>query len=560
MNTRRIVQVGVVGVAAGLIAGCLCRGPDVKVSGAEPAKDFDLQAFLDHALQSGAKKVVVPPGRYRVKPQRAQHLVLKGWKDVAIIADGAEMICTETSRALTLSGCTNVTVRGLTIDYDPLPFTQGRIVRLSEDKKVHEVELFDGYPAADKVDGSKYEIFRPDTRTLRCPDYSYTAEKVDAKHLRIVKRRSSVHDLEQVGDIVVIGATDAPGGRSAHAVVVESCQNVQLERVTLYASNCFGFLEYDCDGTTYKRCVLDRRPPESDPVLRADPRIRSANADAFHSKYAVRGPRLLSCVARFQGDDGLNICGDYHLVMACQGRVLRVLAKHRMNIEPGDPVELVSYDGRRLPDAKALTVTRDDAITEAERAFLLKQRMDEGVRTRACTEAYTVTLDRELALPVGSVIASQRRVGSGFLVKGCEFGYNRSRGILIKGSRGEVAGNTLVGSRMAAVLVTPEYWWLEAGSASDVVIRDNVISECGRTAIEVSAHDARGQVAPAGAHSRIRIESNRISSSPLPAIAVTSTDQLTIKDNRVLSPSGGTGGAVSTNGCLAVTVRNNSVR
>ena len=46
-----------------------------------------------------------------------------------------------------------MTVLGLTIDYDPLPFTQGRIVSLSEDKRVHEIELFDGYPTADKVDG-----------------------------------------------------------------------------------------------------------------------------------------------------------------------------------------------------------------------------------------------------------------------------------------------------------------------------------------------------------------------------------------------------------------------
>ena len=493
----------------------------------------------------------MPPGRYRVKPQRAQHLALKGLRDVTIVADRVEMICTETSRALTLSGCTNVTVRGLTIDYDPLPFTQGRIVRLSEDKKVHEIELFDGYPAADKVDGSKYEIFRPDTRTLRCPDYSYTVEKVGAKRLRVVKGRSSAQDLEQVGDIVVIGTTDAPGGRNAHAVVVEGCQNVRLERLTLYASNCFGFLEYDCDGTTYERCVLDRRPAASDPVVRADPRIRSTNADAFHSKYAVKGPRLLGCVAQYQGDDCRNICGDYHLVTACQGRVLRVLAKHRMNIEAGDPVEVVSYDGRRLPDATAVSVERAGRITDEERAFLAKQRMDEGLRSRACTDAYTVTLDRDAELPTGSVIASQRHVGNGFLVKGCRFGFNRSRGILIKGSAGEVAGNILSGSRMAAVLVTPEYWWLEAGCSSDVVIRDNVIAGCGRTAVEVSAHDAKGRVAPAGVHRRIAIVRNRIEGSPLPGIVVTSTDGLTVRGNRISALLGGTGPAVVTDGCVA---------
>ena len=541
-------RIGIAGVAIaglGLIVGCTC----CRVAPSGPGIPFDLQGYVDQRVQAGEKRIVVPPGRYRVKPQHARHLALKGLTDVTLVADGVELICTETSQALNIANCTNLTVRGLTIDYDPLPFTQGRIVSLSEDKRVHEIELFDGYPSADKVDGSKYEIFRPDTRTLRCPDYGYTVEKIDARHLRILKNRGSAKDLEQVGDIIVIGNSDAPSGRNAHAVVTESSKGVRLEKISLYASNCFGFLEYDCDGTTYDHCRLDRRPPESDLVHRADPRIRSTNADAFHSKHAVKGPSLIGCVARFQGDDCLNICGDYHLVAACQGRVLRVLAKHRMNIEAGDPVELFSYDGRRLPDAKAVSVARDGKITDAERAFVSQQRMDEGTRTRGCADAYTVTLDREVALPMGSAICSTRKVGNGFLVKGCTFGYNRSRGILIKASNGEVVGNTLVGSRMAAVLVSPEYWWLEAGSSNDVVIRDNVIADCGRTAIEVSAQDAKGKVAPAGAHSRITICGNCISGSPLPGIAVTSTDGLTLRDNHIVAPAGGSGEAVSTVNC-----------
>ena len=552
---KRAGKLGAVVVSLGLVVGCAFD----KVTQSGPGIPFDLQGYVDQRIRAGEKRIVVPPGRYRVKPLRAQHLVLKGLAEVTLIADNVEMICTETSRALTIAGCTNVTVRGLTIDYDPLPFTQGRIVSMSGDKKTHEIELFDGYPSADKVDGSKYEIFRPDTRTLRCPDYSYTVEKVDARHLRILKNRGSAKDLEQVGDIIVIGTSDAPSGRNAHAVVTESSRSVRLERISLFASNCFGFLEYDCDGTTYDRCRLDRRPPESDPVRRSDPRLRSTNADAYHSKHAVRGPQLIGCVARYQGDDCLNICGDYHMVAACQGRVLRVLAKHRMNIDSGDPVELFAYDGRRLPDAKAVSVVRDGKITDEERAFVSKQRMDEGVRTKGCSEAYTVKLDREVALPMGSAICSTRRVGNGFLVKGCTFGYNRSRGILIKASDGAVVGNTLVGSWMAAILVSPEYWWLEAGSSSDVLIRDNVIAECGGVAINVSAHDAKGKVAPAGAHSRITIANNRIANSLMPGIAVTSTDQLAIKDNRIAVRFGETGCAFMTNNCSAVTISGNRV-
>jgi hypothetical protein len=61
-------------------------------------------------------------------------------------------------------------VRGLTIDYDPLPFTQGRITSFAEEKGVHEIELFDDYPPASEAIPFKYEIYRPDTRTLRGGD------------------------------------------------------------------------------------------------------------------------------------------------------------------------------------------------------------------------------------------------------------------------------------------------------------------------------------------------------------------------------------------------------
>ncbi len=72
-----------------------------------------------------------------------------------------------------------------------------------------------------------------------------------------------------------------------------------------------------------------------------------------------------------------------------------------------------------------------------------RRRMDEALRTRWNADAWRVTLDRAVGLPRGSLIASLRRMGNGFLVQGCDFGYNRSRGILIKASDGKVTGNKL---------------------------------------------------------------------------------------------------------------------
>jgi hypothetical protein len=61
------------------------------------------------------------------------------------------VICSETTRAVTITRCTNVTLRGLRIDYDPLPNMEGRVVAISADRQVYEVELFEANPEAGTV-------------------------------------------------------------------------------------------------------------------------------------------------------------------------------------------------------------------------------------------------------------------------------------------------------------------------------------------------------------------------------------------------------------------------
>jgi hypothetical protein len=330
----------------------------------------------------------------------------------------------------------------------------------------------------------------------------------------------------------VIGSEYAPHGSAAHVVECSHNVNVHLENIELYASNCFGFLEYDCEGTVYQGCRIDRRKPEEDPVERASPRLRSLDADAFHSKHAIKGPVYLECMAKFMGDDAINICGDYHMIMESHGNELRVLAKGSMNVKPGDPVELVLYSGERLPDAKALSVRPSGAIKEDERAFLSRQNLDAGLKSgRGLGTAFAITLDREVEMAKGGLICSANRIGNGFVVKGCHFGFNRSRGILIKASHGEILDNQLEGSWMSSILVSPEYWWLEAGSSSDLVISGNRISHCGGIPIRIEATGGDGGIASAGAHRNILIRGNTITDCAMPAILVTSTAGLRIQDN-----------------------------
>lgn len=502
---------------------------------------MDLQGMIDQQLRGGAKRIVIPPGRYRVTPHDRLHLNLHDLGDVQIIADGVEMICTQTTRALDIDNCRNLRLRGLTIDYDPLPFTQGRITALAPDKSWIEFKITDGYP--DDALEERIEIFDGTSRLLKrethygwgkfqsLGDHRYRVSK--GEHYQF----NAETDLEEIGDVLVTNNNDAPDGSEAHAIVIEKSSNVVLENVTVFASNCFGFLEENCDGTQYLQCKLDRRALADDLLPRAEARVRSTDADAYHSAGAKKGPALIGCLARFQGDDGLNIHGAYHLVMDCHGPQLRVLEVHPIAV--GESVEMLTYQGVRLPDARVIAIEPDGKINQQEHAFMARQHMNAMfLKPSWNPDAFIVTLDRSVDLPQGSVIASTSRMGNGFLVKNCNFSFNRSRGILIKASDGQLIGNTLDGNWGEAIKISPEYWWLEAGSSANVVASDNHVSNCRTTAIAIYANGGTGAIAPAGAHRNITVTDNQVVASPLPNIVVTSTDTLMLGDNRCVRSDG----------------------
>ncbi len=67
---------------------------------------------------------------------------------------------------------------------------------------------------------------------------------------------------------------------------------------------------------------------------------------------------------------------------------------------------------------------------------------------------------------------------------------------------------------MAAVLVAPEFRWMEAGRSSDVVVKDNLIESCLKTPIQILAHSRDARPLLAGAHRNISILSNRLRNCP----------------------------------------------
>lgn len=73
-------------------------------------------------------------------------LAFKALHGFELNGNGAQLINTTRGSTLTISGSSQVTVRDLTIDYDPLPFTQGTIAAFDKAALQITVKVDAGYP------------------------------------------------------------------------------------------------------------------------------------------------------------------------------------------------------------------------------------------------------------------------------------------------------------------------------------------------------------------------------------------------------------------------------
>ncbi|RYD31841.1 MAG: hypothetical protein EOP87_13940, partial [Verrucomicrobiaceae bacterium] len=74
----------------------------------------DFRPSVHDAIQRGEKRIVIPPGTYRIAPKGGggELWAISGAKDVEIIADGVTLVGTKLMRAISLHQCAGVTLQG----------------------------------------------------------------------------------------------------------------------------------------------------------------------------------------------------------------------------------------------------------------------------------------------------------------------------------------------------------------------------------------------------------------------------------------------------------------
>jgi len=171
------------------------------------AQATSVQEMLNHAVRTSTAEVKLPEGRVKVKGKlllsKADGLVINGRNTTLVFSN-------HRGTSWSFNSCRNITLRGFTIDYAPLPFVQGRITGRSEDGKQYDFTVCEGYPGLNAQVQDEYRqayIFEPDQARWKpwVPDiYARRVEIIDERRGRMVMGYvPECYQLIQPGDRIV---------------------------------------------------------------------------------------------------------------------------------------------------------------------------------------------------------------------------------------------------------------------------------------------------------------------------------------------------------------------
>ncbi len=403
-----------------------------------------------------------------VPPHRG-HVILDGLSNLTLSGVGpeTELIMTDTKASgIVLRRCENVRIEQLSVDYDPLPHTQGTIIAADPDKRSFDVEIDPGFPSpldehivTETWRKTRAYLFKPNStelNTLFFDQYPAWASKgVEARMTHLGGHTFRYHSRNPVQDKFV-GYRVAIVGRSNNdAFIFEESTNCSAVSVDLYSAPAAAFkVRHSKEGTTIDHCRVIPKPGTT--------RLLASNADALHAKFNRGGIHLHNSRFEASGDDGVNIGGAYQAVY-----------------EQADPHTLIiqAHNTYKIGDTVTLTDTVYGSViaTSTVKAvgnekwkgkIAVRITLNEPVET-------TSTVDDGTPYKQANQLTSIATSGQNSTLIGNDFINIRGRGIMMHGDNSVIEGNTFKGFRGPGIVIGPDFWWGESSSGSHLKILNN---------------------------------------------------------------------------------------
>ena len=517
----------------------------------------DTVKMLDELLKaarSGAKSYTIHPGNYRFGQQEgyAKCLYLYRINDFVIEAEGVTFWIDATFRqdAVVLKECSNVTIRGLTIDCDPFSYSQGEIIEIDRQEKYLTVKLDPGFPPLEtwRAGGNMKAPFfdREGNFAADWLDYVASYEK-QAEGIYRIRLKNNY--------IFTYGTPIEPGYRMAFpdrskrmAFNLLNSGNCTLENITVYNAPQMAFTEHGgAGGHRYLNCNVIRRPGTR--------RLITCNADLFHSIKTEKGPRIENCDWGWSCDDLINIHGFFsYVVKPLSDREFLVVQSQSPEAWQGTEIELYNDSDMKFIDrvkVVEMTPVTDDAEIKAA-GKMPEELRNQGINTGNFLGGvflFRVKTDRPVKVKRHDLIQSYRYAGSGTLIRNNRLHDTLARGMLVRGDGAMIENNRIENTGYNAIQVLTDWYFMEGMTARNMTIRNNEIINCanglhGR--LMYSLHNsainlivchrnwefARG-ISPIR---NILIENNRVVDSGAAGIAVGNATDVKVRNNVIVNP------------------------
>ena len=453
-------------------------------------KDFSnaLSAAIDQGMSDAATEIAQnKPYKIIVDIKQAEYtftstINLKSVNNVEINGNGSKFIYTKDISAFVLEECSGVSLNNITVDYNPLLFTQGMITKLDGDHIEFQVDagysddmdfyFNNGANSANVID-SETGAMKANTRDWFSVQ-SFTGINHNTFSLNIGwdinGRMAQSQYMVKVGDLIAIKKS------IGHAVTFYWCKNISVTNFTMNGAGGFAFLEMYGDGGHYYNNV--KITPGPKPAGATRERLFSTNADVIHSASVKVGPTIENCLFEKQGDDGVNVHGYYGFaVQKVDAKTWLICPKYADIIQPDDELEINdggSYETKKFTTAVSVKkVERNDLESLSIKAW-------EGKHPpQSYTALLEVTFSDAVEMELGDAVSSITRNSSGAVIRNSTFRGNRSRAIVAKTFDVLIEGNTIENTGLSGIVCSSEIgYWGEAHFSRNIIIRNNTLTGC----------------------------------------------------------------------------------
>lgn len=519
--------------------------------GLKPDSRVNAVPYVRKALEACRKQpgstLIFPKGRYDFWAQHATEreyfetnttdnnpktlaILLDSLKDVTLDGNGSSFVMHGRMQPITLDHCTDIRLKGFTIDWD-IPLTaQGKVLKTTPDYfevqiNTHESPyIIENSRLVFVGEGWKSELwgimeFTPDTHLVapntgdRLGWRGYHAVEVSPGIVRLSDPKvAKVYPKE--GNWLVLRHSE----RDHAGIYLYHSNQISMEKIDLYHSCGLGVLsQYTRDITMNKVRVVPNA---------AKNRYLSGHDDGFHFMGCSGTIRIEQCEWGGLMDDPVNIhgtCARIVEILSPTRIKCRFMHEQSVGMEWGRPGEKVGFiENKSMRTVSTGTMTSFKPLSQTDFIVELQAPLPAGIVAGAALENLTCTPDVE--------------------IRNNFFGSCRARGLLVS-TPGKVVieNNTFESSGSAILIAGDANQWYESGAVKDVLIRNNMFRYPCMSAMyqfceavisiypEIPKPDSKYPF-----HRNIRIENNTFNLFDYPILYAKSVEGLSFTDNKLI--------------------------